>query len=62
MWLPLVRPLLGTWHATQACAVTGNQTSNHLVRRPAFSPLSFTMREDWEEPRSQQYLQPTREK
>ena len=25
VWLPLVRPLLGTWLTTQACALTGNQ-------------------------------------
>ena len=25
VWLPLVRPLLGTWPATQARALTGNQ-------------------------------------
>ena len=24
VWLPLVHPLLGTWPATQACALTGN--------------------------------------
>ena len=24
VWLPLVRPLLGTWPATQACALTEN--------------------------------------
>ena len=24
MWLPLLRPLLVAWPATQACAVTGN--------------------------------------
>ena len=24
VWLPLERPLLGTWPATQACAQTGN--------------------------------------
>ena len=24
VWLPLARPLLGTWPATQACALTGN--------------------------------------
>ena len=35
-------PLVGTWPATQACALTGNQTSDHLVCRPAFSPLSHT--------------------
>ena len=23
VWLPLVHPLLGTWPATQACALTG---------------------------------------
>ena len=23
-WLPLVRPLLGNWPTTQACALTGN--------------------------------------
>ena len=31
LWLPLERPLLGTWPATQACALTGNQTSDPLV-------------------------------
>ena len=24
VWLPLVYPVLGTWAATQACALTGN--------------------------------------
>ena len=24
VWLPLTRPLLGTWPATQACALTGD--------------------------------------
>ena len=24
VWLPVVCPLLGTWPATQACALTGN--------------------------------------
>ena len=28
VWLPLTRPLLGTWSATQACALTGNQTGD----------------------------------
>ena len=32
VWLPLVHPLLGTWPITQACALTGNQTSDSLVR------------------------------
>ena len=40
--LPLTHPLLGTWPATQACALTGNQTGNPLVRRPALNPLSHT--------------------
>ena len=26
VWLPFTCPLLGTWPATQACALTGNQT------------------------------------
>ena len=26
VWLPLTRPLLGTWPTTQACAPTGNWT------------------------------------
>ena len=34
--------LLGTWPATHTCAPTGNQTSDHLVRRPALSPQSHT--------------------
>ena len=42
VWLPLARPLLGTWPATQACALTGNRTSKPLVHRPALSPLSNT--------------------
>ena len=28
VWLPLKRPLLGTWPATWACTVTGNRTSD----------------------------------
>ena len=35
VWLPVAHPLLGTWPATQACALTRNQTSDPLVRRPA---------------------------
>ena len=42
VWLPLARPLLGTWPATQSCALTGNQTSDALVRRPTLCPLSYT--------------------
>ena len=41
-WLPLVCPEYGTWPATQACALTGNRTSNTLVCRPALNPLSHT--------------------
>ena len=42
MWLPLTCHPLGTWPATQACALTGNQTGHPLICRPAFSPLSHT--------------------
>ena len=42
MWLPLVGPLLGTWPATQACALTGNRTSDLLVCRWVLNPLSHT--------------------
>ena len=42
VWLPLKRRLLGTWPSIQACALTGNQTGNPLVRRPALNPLSHT--------------------
>ena len=36
------RERLETWPATQACALTGNQTSDPLVCRLALSPLSHT--------------------
>ena len=42
VWLPLPCPLLGTWPTTQACALTGNQTSDPLVCRLALNPLSHT--------------------
>ena len=42
MWLPLMRPLLGTWPATQACALSGNQTGDPLITRLALNPLSHT--------------------
>ena len=42
VWLSLVHPVLGTWPATQACALTGNQTSVPLVCRPALNLLSHT--------------------
>ena len=40
VWLPLVCPLLGTWPTTQACALTGNQTNDPFICRPALNPLS----------------------
>ena len=40
--LPLARPQMGTWPATQACALTGNRTSDLLVHRPALNPLRHT--------------------
>ena len=42
VWLPVTCPLLGTWPATQACALTGNQTRDVLIYRPALNPLSHT--------------------
>ena len=42
VWLPLTLPLLGTWSATQACALTWNGTGDPLVHRPALSFLSHT--------------------
>ena len=42
VWLPLARPLLGTWPTTQACALTRNHTSDPLVPRLALSPLRHT--------------------
>ena len=42
VWLPLKSPLLGTWPASQACTLTGNQTKNSLLHSPALSPLSHT--------------------
>ena len=41
--LPLANSQLGTWPGTQACALTGNQTGNPLVPRPALSPQSHNM-------------------
>ena len=42
VWLPLAGPQLGTWSATQACALTGNQTCDPLFPRLALNPLSHT--------------------
>ena len=44
VWVFLMPPDLGTWPATQACALTGNRTSDPLVHRPALNPLSHTSR------------------
>ena len=44
MWLSLSHPPLGTWPATQACDLTGNQTGNPLACRPALNPLSHPAR------------------
>ena len=41
VWLPLSGSLMGTRPATQAGALTGNQTSNPLVHRLALNPLSY---------------------
>ena len=38
----LVQPLLGTRPATQACALTGNPTSDPLLHSLALNPLSHT--------------------
>ena len=46
VWLPLACLLLGTWPAVQACALTGNWTSDPLVCRPALNPLRYTS-EGW---------------
>ena len=42
VWLPLMRPLLVTWPATQAGALTRNQTRDPLVCRPMLNSLSYT--------------------
>ena len=42
VWLSLCDPPLQTWPATQACALTRNQTGDPLVCRPVLNPLSHT--------------------
>ena len=42
VWLPLARPLLGTWPTTQARAPTGNRTGDPLVHSLVLHPLSHT--------------------
>ena len=46
VWLPLMHSQLGTWPATQTCALTGNWTSDPLVCRPVLNPLSYTSQGD----------------
>ena len=40
--LPLARPHLGTWPATQACAPTRNRTDSLLIHRLVLNPLRHT--------------------
>ena len=47
VWLPLMRPLPGTWPATQARAPTRNRTGDPLVCRLALNPLSHTSQGLW---------------
>ena len=42
MWLPLAYPLLRTWPATQACALTGNRSGDPFIPRPTLNPLSYS--------------------
>ena len=37
----LLGPSPGTWPATQACALTGNHTSDALISRLTLNPLSY---------------------
>ena len=39
--LSLTRPLLETWPATRACALTGNQTGDPFVPGAMLNPLSY---------------------
>ena len=38
VWLPLMCPPPGTWPTTQACSLTGNQTSNLAIPRQVLNP------------------------
>ena len=42
VWLLFTCPQLGTWSATQACALTWNRTGDTLVCRPMLNPLTYT--------------------
>ena len=44
-----MHPPLGTWPATQECALTGNWTGDPLVCSPALSPLNHTS-QGWGQP------------
>ena len=41
-WLPLKRPQMGTWPATQACALIGNQAGDFSVCGMTHNPLNQT--------------------
>ena len=41
-WLPITGPQMRTWPATQAYALTGVQTGDLSVHRPALNPLSHS--------------------
>ena len=41
VWVPLVHPSLGTWPATQACALTGNRTRKRLLYGRTPNQLSY---------------------
>ena len=42
VWLPLTCPPLGNRPTTQACALTGNRTSDPSVHRSALNPRNHT--------------------
>ena len=56
VWLPLASPLLGDQPTTQVCALTGNQTSNPVVCRPALNPQSHTSQGKWNDVGTKHYL------
>ena len=39
VWLALMHPLLGSWPATQAGALTGDLPGDPLILRPTLNPL-----------------------
>ena len=47
VWLLLRTCTQGAWPATQACALTGNQTSDPLVHRPLVNSLSHTSQDSY---------------